>query len=205
MDGFYNYDDSVQGLINENLHCEINFHNITHDDMLNGTGLRVALWVAGCIHQCPNCQNPITWNENGGMPFTQWEESEFWEWLDKPWTEGATFTGGDPLHPKNREKIGNMMKKIKETRPNKNVWVYTGYDLKCSESEGFYFEDANGNTFIYPYLKYIDTLVDGRFECKIRELDLKTGKDANWRGSSNQRVIDVQRSIKENRIIVMEE
>lgn len=189
---------------NEFLKSEIHFHNITHDDMKNGTGLRVVLWVAGCTHHCKECHNPITWDENGGLPFTQWEESEFWEWLDKPFTEGATFSGGDPLHPKNRNYIGKMMEKIKKTRSGKNIWLYTGYELVFSESEGFYFKDDEGNTFTYPYLSYIDTLIDGKFDCMVRNLDLQAGKKVLWRGSSNQRIIDVQASIKQNKIITTE-
>ena len=69
----------------------IRYHNITHDDMKNGDGLRVVLWVAGCEHHCKECQNPITWDPDGGIPFTTWDEAEFWDWLSKPWTKGATF------------------------------------------------------------------------------------------------------------------
>lgn len=196
------YDSVEMELINFN--SEINIHNITHDDMKNGNGLRVVLWVAGCSHHCPECHNPITWDPDGGIPFTQWEEAEFWEWLDKPWTEGATFSGGDPLHPRNRKFIGNLIRKIKETRPGKNIWVYTGYSLKKTD-DGFIFEDENGDTFELPELKFIDVLIDGRFECKVRELDIQTGKQVHWRGSSNQRIIDVPNSLKSGNISELKE
>lgn len=178
----------------------INYHNITHDDMTNGEGLRVVLWVSGCEHHCPGCQNPITWDPNVGVPLTEWEESEFWEWLAKPWTQGATFSGGDPLHPANREKIGSMIEKIRIRYPDKDVWVYTGYRL----NDDFKLEDQKGNCFEIPYLKDIDILVDGRFECKTREQDLKDHKKVYWAGSSNQRVIDVKRSLQEGHIITRE-
>ncbi len=179
----------------------VNYHNITHDDMLNGDGLRAVMWFAGCSHHCKECQNPITWDPDGGIPLTAWEEAEFWEWLNKPWTQGATFSGGDPLHPRNREYAGKMMERVKAT-PGKDVWVYTGYDLKYTDADGFFFQDAEGNTFKYPYLKHIDVLVDGRFECQTRRADIESGKQVIWRGSSNQRVIDVQESLKGHCIVL---
>jgi len=182
----------------------MNYHNITHDDMLNGTGLRVVLWVAGCNHRCKECQNPITWDCNGGIPFTEWEEAEFWQWLSKPWTEGATFSGGDPLHPNNQSKIGKMAKKIKNEFPDKNIWLYTGNVLE-KNGDKFEFADANGNKFELPWLDCIDILVDGRFECETRRNDIETGKTVLWRGSSNQRIIDIQESIKKDKIVEKEE
>ena len=83
----------------------MNYHNITTDDMLNGDGLRVVLWTAGCIHHCKGCQNPITWNPNGGIPFDETAEEEFVEKLSKDYISGATFSGGDPLYPSNRQPL----------------------------------------------------------------------------------------------------
>lgn len=180
---------------------QINFHNITHDDMLNGDGLRVVLWVAGCIHHCKDCQNPITWDENRGVPLDEWNEAEFWEWLAKPWTKGATFSGGDPLHPANREKIGQMISFIREKYPEKDIWVYTGYRL----TDNFKLADAEGNTFELPYLKDIDILVDGKFECDTRKKDINEHKKVLWRGSSNQRIIDVKKSLESETIVCREE
>ena len=183
----------------------VNYHNITHDDMLNGDGLRVVLWLSGCTHHCKECQNPITWDPNVGAPLTEWEMAEFWSWLDKPWTQGATFSGGDPLHPANRNFVGQTMKYIKDNKPGKDIWVYTGYELQFSESRGFYLEDENGETFEYPELEYIDVLVDGRFECEVRKADIKAGKQTLWRGSSNQRVIDVKASLEKRCVVLKEE
>lgn len=197
--GYINVTDETPGLTSR-----INYHNITHDDMLNGDGLRVVLWVAGCTHHCKGCHNPITWDPQNGIPLTEWEEAEFWEWLDKPWIQGATFSGGDPLHPRNRDYIGKMMKRIRKSRPEKDIWCYTGYELFSEDGE-FKFQDAEGNQFGYEYLKYIDVLVDGRFDCKVRELDIAAQKKVLWRGSSNQRIIDVQRSLKEGFIVLKEE
>lgn len=182
----------------EGLYAPIHYHNITHDDMVNGDGLRVVLWVAGCSHHCKECQNPITWDPNGGIPFTQWDESEFWEWLKKPWTQGATFSGGDPLHPANRDKIGDMIRMIRKDYPDKDVWVYTGYRLM----DDFLLEDASGNTFSLSYLSDIDVLVDGRYECETRKADIASHKKVLWRGSSNQRVIDVKNSLAAGKILL---
>ena len=91
------------------------YHNITKDDMLNGDGLRVVLWVAGCSHCCKECQNPITWDPNGGLLFDEEAKAELFEALDKPYISGITFSGGDPLHSANRLDVRNLMEEIKET------------------------------------------------------------------------------------------
>ena len=173
----------------------INYHNITHDDMRNGDGLRVVLWVAGCEHHCVECHNPITWDSKGGIPFTEWDESEFWDWLSKPWTQGATFSGGDPLHPHNRNKIGQMAQLIKKKYPDKDIWVYTGYELH-QENGLFSFVNKAGETFTLPWLDCIDVLVDGRFDCEQRKQDMLEHKKVFWRGSSNQRLIDIPKTIE---------
>ena len=85
------------------------YHNITKDDMLNGDGLRVVLWVAGCSHCCKDCQNPITWDPNGGIPFDEAAKQEIFDQLDKPYISGITFSGGDPLHSANRLEVRNLM------------------------------------------------------------------------------------------------
>ena len=89
------------------------YHNITKDDMLNGDGLRVVLWVAGCSHCCEQCQNPITWDPNGGLLFDEEARKEIFAQLDKPYISGITFSGGDPLHPANRLDVRNFMAEIK--------------------------------------------------------------------------------------------
>lgn len=178
------------------------YHNITHDDMLNGPGLRVVAWLAGCEHHCSGCQNPCTWDPEGGLPFTEWEEAEVWEWLLKPWTQGITFSGGDPLHPANRQKVGQLSQTIKGKYPEKDICVYTGYELVIEENE-FFFEDKEKNRFTLPWLKYIDILVDGRYEADIRKKDIEEHKKVLYRGSSNQKLIDIQKSIAENRICLL--
>lgn len=153
------------------------YHNITKDDMLNGDGLRVVLWVAGCSHCCKECQNPVTWDPNGGLLFDEEAKAELFETLEKPYISGITFSGGDPLHSANRLDVRNLMAEIKEKFPNKTIWLYTG--------------DSWENILHYPLLHYVDVLVDGEFKIELKDNNLL------WKGSKNQRVIDVQKSLKQ--------
>ena len=153
------------------------YHNITKDDMLNGDGLRVVLWVAGCSHCCKECQNPITWDPNGALPFDDAAKQEIFEQLEKPYISGITFSGGDPLHSANRVEVRNLMAEIKQKYPDKTIWLYTG--------------DSWENILHYAAMQYIDVLVDGEFQVDKKDVKLL------WKGSSNQRVIDVQASLKQ--------
>ena len=156
------------------------YHNITKDDMLNGDGLRVVLWVSGCTHKCPGCHNPVTWDIEGGLPFDQEAKQELFDELDKDYVSGITFSGGDPLHPQNREEVGELIEEIKRRYPQKTIWLYTGFSWE--EIEGL------------PFIRYIDVLVDGRFEQNAADSQL------HWKGSMNQRVIDVQDTIKSGKV-----
>lgn len=153
------------------------YHNITKDDMLNGDGLRVVLWVAGCSHCCKECQNPVTWDPDGGLPFDEEAKKEVFAELSKSYISGITFSGGDPLHAANRLDVRNLMEEIKQKFPEKTIWLYTG--------------DVWERILHYPILQYVDVLVDGEF--KVEEKDVKL----LWKGSKNQRVIDVQKSLKQ--------
>ena len=143
--------------------------------MLNGDGLRVVLWVAGCSHQCPNCQNPITWNLQGGLPFTQETRDEFFQKINHDYISGVTFSEGAPLHPYNRNTITELAQQIKVSFPDKSIWMYTG----------FLWEEVKS----LPVMTYVDVLVDGEFIEELKDNKL------HWKGSSNQRVIDVQKSL----------
>ena len=152
------------------------YHNITKDDMLNGDGLRVVLWVAGCSHCCKECQNPITWDPDGGLLFDQAAKQEIFEQLEKDYISGITFSGGDPLHSANRLDVRNLMEEIKGKFPEKTIWLYTGYDWE--------------EIWHYPMMKYVDVVVDGEFKIDLKDTKLL------WKGSSNQRVIEVQETLK---------
>ena len=102
------------------------YHNITKDDMLNGDGLRVVLWVAGCSHCCKECHNPITWDPNGGLEFDEAAKQEIFDELEKDYIHGITFSGGDPLHMANAYDVTQLAKEIRKKYPNKSIWLYTG-------------------------------------------------------------------------------
>ena len=158
------------------------YHNITKDDMLNGDGLRVVLWVAGCDHCCKGCQNPITWDAAGGLLFDDAAKAEIFEQLDKNYISGITFSGGDPLHPANRIDVRNLAMEIKEKYPNKTMWLYTGFTWE---------EIAH-----YPIMQYLDVVVEGPFILERRDVKLL------WKGSDNQRVVDVKRTLASDDITV---
>jgi anaerobic ribonucleoside-triphosphate reductase activating protein len=158
------------------------YHNITKDDMLNGDGLRVVLWVAGCTHCCKECQNPVTWDPDGGLAFDEAAKQEIWEELAKPYISGLTLSGGDPMHFKNRSQSLELAKEVKQSFPDKTIWMYTGdvWESICDDE----------------ILQYIDVLVDGEF--KIEEKDTKL----HWKGSANQRVIDVPASLESGDVVL---
>jgi len=158
------------------------YHNITKDDMLNGDGLRVVLWVAGCDHGCPGCHNPITWDICGGLPFDEAAWQEICDELNRDYVSGITFSGGDPLHPQNRDEIGKLAETIKCRWPGKTVWLYTGY--MWDEVKDM------------PAVQAADVVVDGEFVEALKDPKL------HWKGSSNQRVIDVKRTLAEGNVVL---
>ncbi len=158
------------------------FHNITKDDMLNGDGLRVVLWVSGCSHKCKGCHNQITWNECGGIEFDENAERELFEALNRPYISGITFSGGDPLHPANRREIARLIEKMRTLFPNKTIWLYTG----------FLWEEICD----LDYIKKTDVVVDGKF------IEEQKDNKLFWKGSANQRVIDVHKTLAEGKIVL---
>lgn len=158
------------------------YHNITKDDMLNGDGLRVVLWTAGCNHGCKGCHNQGTWDPEGGLLFDEKAKEELYEILGRDYISGITFSGGDPLHPANKEEIENLAIEIRERFPTKTIWLYSS--------------DVWENIKNEPVISYIDVLVDGEFQVDKKDTKLF------WRGSSNQRVIDVKKSLKLGQIVL---
>ena len=154
----------------------MHYHNITKDDMLNGEGLRVVLWLAGCSHHCKNCQNPITWDPNGGLPFYADPKAEPFAEPEKEFIIGHTSIGGQPPFTHNREALTILAKEIKETFPEKTTWLYTGY----------IWEEISA----LPVMAYLDVIVDGKFVDELKDNQL------HWKGSFNQRIIDVQKSLE---------
>ena len=135
------------------------YHNITKDDMLNGDGLRVVLWVAGCSHKCKGCHNPVTWNPEDGLVFDEAAKQEIFTELAHDYISGITFSGGDPLYPGNAAEVTALAKMIREQFPDKTIWLYTGYDWETIKD--------------WEIVGYLDVLVDGRFEIEKKDNNLQ--------------------------------
>lgn len=187
----------------------INYHNITHDDMNNGDGLRVVLWLSGCSHHCYNCQNPQTWNPDSGIPFDESAKQEIFNELSKDYISGITFSGGDPLHENNLDEVFKLVQEISISFPEKTVWLYTGYTwnfiMNYELTSDFTEEDV-----LFDYhmkkdfemikrkniIKLVNVLVDGEYIDEQKDLTFK------WRGSKNQRCIDVKESLVQNKMVL---
>ena len=167
----------------------MNYHNIKTDDMLNGDGLRVTCWVSGCDIGCFNCYNPQTWDFNSGIPFTEDTMQEILYDLSKPYIKGITLSGGHPLDPHNAPKVLEIVKRVKMVFPNKDIWIYSGY----------VWEDIIKNETLREIMKYTDVLVDGAYIDELRDISLA------FRGSSNQRIIDVKKTLDSNEVILWQE
>lgn len=166
----------------------MNYHNIKHDDQTNGDGIRVTLFVSGCSHHCPECQNPQTWDSNSGIELDSEALQEILFELSKDYISGITLSGGDPMFALNLPEIYSLCASIKRVFPDKTIWLYTGYtyeQLLCSD-----------NIIVRGILSLIDILVDGEYKKDLRDTSLK------WRGSTNQRVIDVAKSLDKKEIVL---
>ena len=171
----------------------MNYHDITHDDMNNGDGLRVVLWLSGCSHHCYNCQNPQTWSPESGIEFNKYSSEEIYSELAKDYISGITFTGGDPLHKNNIIGVLELVNKIRSLYSHKTIWLYTGYTIDAF----LYMNNTNGNDLKRrDIISKCDVVVDGKYIDALRDTTLK------WRGSTNQRVIDIHKSKKYGEIIL---
>lgn len=156
--------------------------------MLNGDGLRVVLWVSGCSHKCNGCQNPETWDKFSGVEFDSKALTEIVKELKKDYVSGITYSGGDPLFHSNRKDISDLASYFKLVFPDKTQWLYTGFTWeKLLEMTDKYLDKI---------LKNIDVLVDGKFDKNTVD------RNPNWRGSINQRIIDVKKSLKSKKVIL---
>ena len=190
----------------------MNYHNLTYPDQNNGDGLRVVLWLSGCSHHCKGCQNPQTWNTNSGVPFDESVKEELFRELDRDYISGITLSGGDPLNESNLDGVLDLVNKIRLLFPNKSIWLYTGYEV-IGIQDGLFVLSPNVITdkVLEPeemvdrikedikrsdIIKQCDVLIDGRYIEENRDITLK------WRGSSNQRVINVQKSLQKNEIVL---
>lgn len=169
----------------------MNYGNIKNTDIANGEGVRVTLFVSGCTHHCKNCFNPETWDFNYGQPFTKEVEDKLIKLLSPTYIKGLTLLGGEPMEPQNQKALLPFLKRVKETfGETKNIWSYTGfvYDKDLVKGGRAYTE------YTSELLSLIDVLVDGPFVESLKNIMLK------FRGSSNQRVIDLKNTIKTGKI-----
>lgn len=162
------------------------YNKIRKMDISNGPGVRVSIFVQGCTFNCKNCFNPETHDFNGGEEFTDDIIEKVLSLCEKDYVEGLSILGGEPMHPKNLEGVTKLAKKFKQKFPNKNLWAWTGFLFDN------YLKDKE-------ICKYLDVLVDGQYMEELHDPTLK------WKGSSNQRVIDVQKSLKEGKVVLFED
>ena len=165
----------------------MNYGNIKNYDIANGEGVRVTLFVSGCTNHCKNCFQPLTWDFNYGQPFTKETEDQIIEMLKPKVITGLTLLGGEPFDPENQRELVHLVKRVKETYPNKSIWSYTGFILDQDILDG----GRKHCEVTDEFLSYIDVLVDGPFVEELKDISLK------FRGSKNQRIFDLQKSLEQ--------
>lgn len=172
----------------------MNYMEIKNYDIANGPGVRVSLFVSGCTHHCDGCFNPESWDFKAGRPFTDETITEIIELLKPDYIKGLTLLGGEPFEPNNQKSLLPLVKKVKEMYPNKNIWAYSGYlfDKQIQDVMVAKYD------FTKEFIKYIDVLVDGEFHLEEKDLAIV------YRGSRNQRIINVQESLKKGAIVFHE-
>ena len=169
----------------------MNYADIKQIDIANGPGVRVSLFVSGCNHHCKGCFNECAWDFNYGNKFTEETIQEVLKDLNKDYISGLTLLGGEPLEPANQKGLLPLVKKVKEKYPEKSIWCYTGFDFE-KDVMGSMSQNVEETKEL---MKYIDVVVDGKFEEDKKDITLK------FRGSSNQRIIDVQKSKEEQKVV----
>lgn len=172
----------------------MNYATIKKNDIANGPGIRVSLFVSGCRHHCKNCFNQEAWDFAYGTPFTQATIQEILTALSPSYIAGLSLLGGEPFEPENQESLLELVRQFKAHFPEKNLWCYTGFTFETDLLSG---KIGNPET-VRELLSYIDVLVDGKFVEKLKDPSLL------FRGSSNQNIIDVQKSLQENRMVLLE-
>lgn len=169
----------------------MNYADIKQYDVANGTGVRVSLFVSGCTHHCKECFNKEAWDFNYGKPFTDKEIEDIIQYLKPGYIAGLSLLGGEPFEPANQEGLLPLLREVKSTYPEKNIWCYSGYLFDKDILEHMCKEFA----ITRELLSYIDILVDGEFV--VAQKNLKV----NFRGSDNQRIIDVKKSLEIGEVV----
>lgn len=175
--------------------------DMTTCSVADGTGFRLVIWCAGCEHRCDGCHNPESWDYHAGFNFSPKEAEKLLDEIEKPFIKGVTFSGGDPLYDKNVSGVFNLCKSIKEHYPEKTIWLYTGYDFEdIFNTNNVTTNDSASETELKSLiLKYIDVLVDRKFIKEQRDVSIA------FRGSKNQRLIDVQKSLQQGKVVLFEQ
>lgn len=172
----------------------MNYATIKWTDIADGEGVRISLFVSGCTHHCKNCFNQVAWDFDYGEPFDETIQNKILKELSNDYIAGLSLLGGEPLEPQNQEALLPFIKQVRERYPKKTIWCYTGFVLE--EKTGA-LKEINKNT---PYTKKLismfDVLVDGAYIEELKDVRLK------FRGSSNQRVIDVQKTLKSEEVVL---
>ena len=172
----------------------IRYASVRSLDISNGEGIGIALFVQGCPFHCYNCFNPETWNFNGGKEWTEEIEKEFLSLIDRPYIKRISILGGEPLAEQNLDGVLKLTNKISVLFPDKTIWLYTGYTWEEINTKTLSSYKDSNNVIRRKIVALCDVLVDGRYIDSQRDIALK------WRGSKNQRVIDVKQSLHNGRI-----
>ena len=170
----------------------MNYAEIKKTDIANGEGVRVSLFVSGCRRHCKNCFNKVTWDFFYGNPLTREIEEEIFAALSPDYIAGLTLLGGDPMEPENQRALLPFVREVRERFPSKNIWCYTGYTYR----DGMLEEEQAVCEATRELISLLDVLVDGRFVEELKDIRLK------FRGSSNQRIIDVKRSLEAKCVVL---
>lgn len=173
----------------------MNYAKIKYFDISNGPGVRTSLYVSGCRNHCKNCFNPETWDFGYGEPFTEEVEDKIIKSMEPDYIKGFTLLGGDPFEPENAARLAPFMQRLRSTYPQKSLWCFTGYDFEKDILTGK-LGDIETNMRL---LQTLDVLVDGRFVEGLKDLNLR------FRGSSNQRIILVKKSLENDEIVLWNE
>lgn len=175
----------------------MHYGKIIYCDVANGIGCRTSLFVSGCRHHCQHCFNWVTWKFDYGDPYTDEIKERIIQSIDMPHIQGLTILGGEPLEPENQPAVLDLCKTLKERLPDKTIWIYTGYTLEQITGHDDTFKHIATPESIAnctEILKYIDVLVDGPFVQDLHDITLK------YRGSSNQRIIDVKKTLTDHSV-----
>ena len=173
----------------------MNYAEIKNCDIANGPGVRVSLFVSGCTHHCPGCFNQVAWDFDYGQPFTQQTIDGILEMMKPSYIKGMTLLGGEPFEPQNQEPIVELLRQIKKKYPQKSIWAFSGYLFDRDILAG----RLGPWEITKEYLSYLDVLVDGPFVEAKKNLSLR------FRGSENQRIIDVPASLAAEKIVLWQD